>query len=331
MDQASNSGFQRSQAANNTERLLRNISEVARTDTKVSGLLASSDIRFHINTVISRLLLSVADAVGNEKMSTGRANDWVKLASELVSALPNDATAVNGYTGEEVNPFRGVRAALPSKALRSYDSKQITTIVKNMYDLEACAVGHSYSLRQNYGNVVELMQLYGLVKDIDASTFARSIGWATKLEQEEELDNLINSEVAADAMGLARTTDMRNAFLSSFTQTPGMIDAHVLRLNGVGGCLCEFPILPVDGDVVVIQPKEHTGTSITNLSESIYGTIKYALPSARVFYVYEDDLDQGNNDVGEIVMSRSGVGWLAHDRPDIIDAVNVRLGGPDIT
>ena len=136
------------------------MSEAASIDTRSGAdMIAKPDLRFHVNTVMSRLLSSVAGSVESGQMHTGTATQWLALAKQAVGTLPVQE-AVNAYTGEATDPYRGVRDALgrPEPC-----AKSLVGIVKNMFDLHEYAEGNlGYGQKQDYANLVELTEMLGL-------------------------------------------------------------------------------------------------------------------------------------------------------------------------
>ena len=303
------------------------MSEAASIDTRSgTDMIAKPDLRFHVNTVMSRLLSSVAGSVESGQMHTGTATQWLDLAKQAVGTLPVQE-AVNAYTGESTDPYRGVRDALgrPQQC-----SKSLVDIVKNMYDLHEYSEGNlGYGQRQDYANLVELAEMIGLAPKEETVKFAKAIGWVTLEEQEREIDEFMADAEAEQLMGVSEIQQVGSGALVRHVHSQGLFldgDAPMLKLNGYGGCVCEFPVVNCGGDVLVLQQTSHNGTSITNLSESIHRTCTAAKPGCRVFYAYERDIAEGNDDIGEIVMQGNEVGWLHAKDPRMLESAKARLG-----
>ena len=299
-----------------------------RGPVKTEGL-KSHDIRFHINTKFAHLLVAWKSALENGAEGAGFST-WCSLASDFVGALPKHVTAIDGVTQSPVDPFSGVREVFRTNKI--VDPATIPDIVKEMLAVSK-ASGLQYS-NQDHGNLVELSTMYGLVsQDAERKFFKNVLNTTTPTQDLEELAAEWN---VLDALGEAEVIPLKNGSLVRHVQGAGCVYDSVagkeLVLNGFGGCLCRFPICEEDNNVVVIQPSGHVGTSVTNLAEAVYSAICKYNPSAKVFEIYEYSLQEGSNELSEIVMDGGCAGWKYTESESLVNLAKDRLGlsGPDV-
>lgn len=81
------------------------------------------------------------------------------------------------------------------------------------------------------------------------------------------------------------------AFLAK--TAPGVVDDGKLILRGFDGGRCVFPLFVSGKHVVIVQKNDHSGTSITNLAEVAFDTVRTHFGDVAVYEVYEDEKENG--------------------------------------
>jgi len=284
---------------------------------------------FHINTKMSHLLAAWRGGLANgaDPLAFGR---WCGLAGDLVATLPKTALAVDGASGKRVDPFRGMRAVFGTN--RTIPTSEFPKIVELMLS-ESEGAGLS-CVRQDHGNLVELAAGVGLITSSAEKTFFNDVMLQSTYSEFEE--TMLADLQVQDLLGEAKLTKLPNGYVAVSSGKLGGVfdtpDGKVLRMTGYGGCICDFPLYEYGNAIVAIQGTSHVGTSVTNLSEKVYSTLKEYKPDCKVFQVYERDLLAGSSDLTEIELDDCGrAGWLATDNPDLLAGVLSRMGvGPDI-
>lgn len=281
---------------------------------------------FHLNTKFCHLLRAWERVLPEQ---SAKFDQWRGLAEKFVACLPERYRARNGETHEEVNPFANLQIVFGSN--RREQADRIPDLVEQMQEV-ALHAGLECS-RQDHENLVELACSSGLLsRNQESEFFLRAGGTSPR----NALEDMMIEMEAEQNMGLGNiTVTDHSSMITAVSQTGGIEQdggATHLVINGHGGCLCRFPILQEGGDVIALQPRDHQGTSVTNLAESIYQTLTAAFPGKRVHEAYEYDFDEGKNYISEITLDAHGnAQWACTVNPRLHDLVRDHLTVIDLS
>lgn len=287
-------------------------------------------LAFHVNTKMAHLLSGwrrgLAQGVNSEAFDR-----WCGFAGDFAATLPKAILVADGATGVAVDPFRGIRAVFRTNRVKPLTD--LPRIVECML-LEAEAAGLKFT-SQDHGNLIELAAGIGLIsRTAEKAFFNEVLHQPTYAESEASM--LEELQVQA-VLGESKLTPIPNGFIAiSCGKLGGVFDSptgKILRITGYDGCICDFPIYEDAQDIVVAQLVTHAGTSITNLSETIFETLQLYKPASKVYQVYEQDILAGVVDITEVLIDADGhPGWLSIDSPVLLAGIMFRidLAGPDM-
>lgn len=283
---------------------------------------------FHFNTKFCHLL-NVWDRSGqHESPAFGR---WCDLATDLVACLPPSMKVFDGETLELVDPFLELRDTFRSN--RRGEPRQIPSIVAAMMN-EARGAGLEHTMT-DHENLVELATLNRLIPQQDEEQFFRDT--CGRITPRQAMQDMISELEAESALGQTTLNSLPgNITLATHTRGKGGIGEQdglpQLFISGYGGCLCRFPLLVEDNSVIVLQEKEHQGTSVTNLAEPIFATVQEFFPNHRIFEAYAFDFtDEKAGHLAEISIGSDGqAGWSYTEAPGLLERVRQHLQGPEI-
>lgn len=246
------------------------------------------------------------------------------MSTQFVSCLPLQYLARDGETFTEVDPFAHLRRVFAGN--RRGHPAEIPGIVEQMLAVaDQAGLTHSH---QDHENLVELVCSAGLIsRDQEASFFLRAGHGQTP---REALGELVDEMEATQALGLGKITASGQVTLLTQKPRAGGIERGknetYLVLNGYDGRICRFPMLMKNDCIIVLQPREHQGTSVTNLAEAIYQTTQSAYPGKKVHEAYERDFDEGKDHVSEITLDSAGCAQWTYDvDPELRKLVYLRI------
>jgi hypothetical protein len=281
---------------------------------------------FHFNTKFCHLLRSWEQVLPAQSDAF---EQWRGLTEKFVACLPERYRARDGESLDEVDPFANLRRVFASN--RQGQPEQIPELVERMQDVAERA-GLAIS-RQDHENLVELACSSGLLsRDQESKFFLRSGSQSPR----NDLEDMLAEMEVEQAMGLGSVDQMEQGHILAYAPTAGAIETtgeetHLV-INGYGGCLCRFPLLQQDSHIIVLQPREHQGTSVTNLAEPIYQTITAAFPGKKVHEAYEYDFDEGKDYISEITLDEhGGAQWSHTASPALRDLIRTHMTSFDLS
>ncbi len=257
---------------------------------------------FHFNTKLNHLVIDGCLAV----------EGWGEECEKLVSCLP-PLMVTCGWRECLVDPFRGAREAFRSN--RQGTVSDIPGHVRRMWEIadDRGGLGHTGLY---HGNLLEILEGAGILEAGASRDFYSNIlGMSSTPADSVE-------ELIADAEGEMM---LGNGELVEL-QTGGVFWRHA---GGVGelweetaegtfllmegySCICRWEVLCDGTNAVVIQGREATHTSVTNLGERVRDACRRRYgKSTRCHEFYERRKDEPFSNPCEIVGGEGeGAGWV---------------------